>query len=284
MDNCKHILLYGLLIICFALNSCNIINPDEDVPGYIRCDSATITTDNNTQGSNSSRITDAWIYVDDIFQGAYELPAHFPLLSLGNHKIKIDPGITINGIAASRAVYPFYSSFDTTINIVSLGEYSINPVLEYNSLADFAQLENFEGSISLTRDASSDTALFTRSDAESFESGYGCFFIDDAHPNFKYASTATYLLPYSATAYLELNYKCNQEFIVGLTTQVSTATYNDDAVIVKASSSWKKIYILLSDVLKLTTNATGHKIFIRAVKSSTVSLGTVYIDNLKVIY
>ena len=66
---------------------------------------------NNNQGTNSEKITDAWIYVNGNLEGVYELPATIPLHYEGLKNLVIYPGIKRNGIAADRKKYPFYLHF-----------------------------------------------------------------------------------------------------------------------------------------------------------------------------
>jgi hypothetical protein len=91
-----------LLLFLFIplLFSCNKFDGDQTIPSYIHIDKITVV-DNPTlnEGSLSNKITDAWVYVDEELIGAFELPATFPVLKKGKHKISIHPGIKLNGIS-----------------------------------------------------------------------------------------------------------------------------------------------------------------------------------------
>src|SRR5689334_9342546 len=98
-------------LIVITVSSCNLINPDEQAPGYIAIDTFTFDpnpTIGETGPSVSTKIKDVWVYIDNKFQGAYELPAKFPVLETGSRKIIVSPGIFLNGIAGTRSPYPFY--------------------------------------------------------------------------------------------------------------------------------------------------------------------------------
>src|SRR5438067_12211826 len=102
------------ILPCMAImlfTSCEIINPSEDIPSYLHVESFSVTTNNETQGSNSSKITDVWVTVDGKALGTYELPATLPVLATGSHDVILSPGILINGIAATRTAYPFYTTY-----------------------------------------------------------------------------------------------------------------------------------------------------------------------------
>ena len=72
-----------------------------DIPSYMSINS--VTLDENS----THNISDVWIYIDDNLQGVYELPANFPILDEGTHKLRVKAGIKDNGISAKRIPYPF---------------------------------------------------------------------------------------------------------------------------------------------------------------------------------
>jgi len=65
------------------------------IPTYLKIDSVYVNTYYPSEGSPSAKITDVWIYVDDKNMGVFELPALFPLLFEGKHKLEIRPGINL---------------------------------------------------------------------------------------------------------------------------------------------------------------------------------------------
>src|ERR1039457_4232719 len=104
--NFLYISIFYLLL--FSTQSCEKFSGDQTIPAYLKIDSIYITTKTETQGSASHSITDAWVYVDDQFIGAYQMPARFPVLKEGKHKVEVFAGIKKDGIAATRTPYPFY--------------------------------------------------------------------------------------------------------------------------------------------------------------------------------
>ena len=46
----------------------------------------------------SVNITDAWVTMDGIALGTFELPSQIPILNEGEHNFRISPGIKENGI------------------------------------------------------------------------------------------------------------------------------------------------------------------------------------------
>src|SRR4249919_1549142 len=84
-----------LVIFVFLFSSCEIINPSEPIPAYIKIDKFDITP-TPSLGTDSSKITNVFVYMDAEFQGGYSLPAHFPVIGTGEHKFLFYSGITVN--------------------------------------------------------------------------------------------------------------------------------------------------------------------------------------------
>jgi hypothetical protein len=264
--------------------SCNIINPAEPIPAYVHIDSFSVFTDAATQGSNSSNITDAWVYVDGTIIGAFQLPATIPVLQSGSHTLTIHPGILIDGIASTRTSYPYYTAFDTIVNFESRQTIHAFPKVTYIPSANLTHIEDFDHLLNLKVTANSDTTITAVQDANSLEGKSGAVFLDDAHSYFECAWKDSFLLPLGKPVYVELNYKTTDEFTVGITAYTSSGIYTEDIVVFRASTAWKKQYINLQPVIENSISATGYKIYIKASKNASFSTASLYFDNIKIVY
>ena len=281
----KKTLLPFVFVLALQTISCNIINPAEPVPAYVHIDSFSLHTDSITEGSNSSNITDAWVYVDGNVIGTFELPATFPVLSSGSHKLTIRPGILIDGIASTRAIYPFYTGFDTTVNFESEKTIDAFPKIMYSSTTNLTHIEDFDHvGTNIVRGPASDTSITPVQDQNSFEGYSGAVHLDDAHSYFECAWKDSFLIPIGHPAYIELNYKSDNEFTVGITSYTSSGIFSDDIVVFRTSETWKKQYVSLGPVISNTITATGFKIYIKASKSTALTTASLYFDNIKVVY
>ena len=104
---------------------------------YLKPSKASVTS-NLSQGSNSSKITDLWVYTNGQFQGAYPYNHLIPIVNNNKSaKIQIFAGIKNNGIAETRVFWSFYSplEFDTLIESGKTIEMPL--VFEYNSNTKF---------------------------------------------------------------------------------------------------------------------------------------------------
>ena len=97
-----------LSVFAVAFSYCRKFEGSQTIPSYIHIDSITVNCDYFVYGANTSKITDAWVAIDDDIIGCFELPSTFPVLKKGPHKVSIYGGIKRDGISATRAPYPFY--------------------------------------------------------------------------------------------------------------------------------------------------------------------------------
>jgi hypothetical protein len=278
------------------------------IPSYIRVNSINVTTKGQyaIYGSSSSDITDAWVYVDDQPIGAFELPATIPILNWGVHSVMIKAGIKVDGISALRSVYPFYQPYTANMNLVAgiKNAINVNPTLTYSSNTMVQWKEDFEQSVSIDSVNFSDTTMTQTpqnlnpctypacpcsGDTEVYEGHYsGLISLDASHTFFEGEEniTSSYFLPNGTNpSFLEMNYKANQSFVVGIAAINGSNVQIQDILTINPTNKWNKIYINLNTAINNNTiDATSFKIYFKITKSSTVALPQVLLDNIKVIY
>ncbi|MCD6346268.1 MAG: hypothetical protein J7L96_02485, partial [Bacteroidales bacterium] len=121
---------FGLIALVFIvlMGSCEIINPPEQIPSYIRIDTFNVLVNDFDQGSASHMITDIWINIGGKIIGTYVMPFTIPTLETGLQTVIISPGIKVNGISASRRKYPFYKPVKLDIELHEGEIHLIEPV------------------------------------------------------------------------------------------------------------------------------------------------------------
>jgi hypothetical protein len=93
-------------------------------------------------------------------------------------------------------------------------------------------------------------------------------------------SSTAFALPLgNNNVYLELNYKCNQGFEVG----VLAGVIQKSTVFITPSENWNKIYIQLSDAINRSPNSSNHKIYFKMVKTDDNPNPKMFIDNIKLL-
>lgn len=273
------------LVLAFA--SCEIINPEEEIPSYVRIDSFAFHVQTG-EGSMSHMITDAWVYIDGEKCGVYELPCTFPVLYEGQHTIEILPGIKLNGISATRGIYPFYTHFSTTTDLIKDSIIIIKPECNYQSAIVFELIEDFEsGGILFDEMSTSDTTLERTSDpSKVFEGMYsGYVVIDNAEDLFMVKTINAYDLP-QANQYnfLELNFKTNNSIYIGVIGNEPSQSIMHPILVLNPTDVWKKIYINLTPTISRETDAIDFNIFIGAELDDGNEKAEIFIDNIKLIH
>jgi hypothetical protein len=277
-----------LSILFITASSCEKFSGDQTIPAYLAIDSIYLSTDYYLEGTSSQRITDAWVYVDDEFLGAFELPARFPVLKSGTHKLKIWPGIKKNGIAATRVSYEFYNPISRDVAFV-LDSTAKTGVIRttYQSTTSFVWKEDFEY-VSVSLDTTSgSTAYIQRTPAGSpltFEGNHsGMVILDSINDFFECQTHTEYAIP-AAPVFLEMNFNTTNTLVVGAFTYGSTILYQTPVITLNPTNGqWKKIYIDLSTTLNAYSGVTSYRVYFRAIKDDGLRESTILFDNFKVV-
>lgn len=276
------------LFVLIAVQSCNIINPEEEVPSYIEIPAFKVTSNYATQGTNSSKITDVWVYAGGAYIGTYELPARFPLLLAGEKEITFGAGIMANGIASTRESYPFYRFHTADLNLIpgkvtSLDTISVDyfPDLQYVWFEDLEK-DTSGGGISMDTTAASQVNILPDS-VVVFEGKRSLRF--QVLPSTSYLECTMvgdgYPLPPGRDVYLELNYKCNQPFNMGLIARTFSGDRKVPVIRFNTKPDWNKIYVRLGPYVNANGDAFRFKVYFEMNLESGLSEGTAYLDNLK---
>ncbi len=266
------------LLALLIISACQKEENPNIIPTYLKID--TITLDENNTTTN---ITDAWVYINDQLQGVYELPATFPVLENDYQALRIKAGIKSNGIASSRIAYPFYASFIDTVIFNPNQTITVNPTVSYLESAHFS-LEDFEGAgVDLETTIVSDTILLEFTD--TLGNQYGGGVLNDSLITFEIATDELLDLPQAgAPVFLELDYKCNTEFLVGVYINFPQSVLQKDLLWINPKDDWNKIYINLTSTISEGVGAESFKVFIGMKRDFSLDKNELYFDNLKVVY
>lgn len=291
MIRLKSILLNLLFIgIAGGWSSCNLINPDESVPAYIEVQGITTTSNYTTQGTASSKITDVWVYAGGAYIGTFELPARIPILLEGKHKITFGAGIKANGIASTSEFYNLYKFQEIELDLLPgkvtvVDTFSVTyfPAIQYIWNEDFEK-DTSGGGISLDTTGFSLAEIFPDS-VEVFEGKRSLKMQVTTAFNFIECRSIGdgYILPVGRDVYLEMDYKCSQPFIMGLIGVTNNGEKRIPIIQLNPKSDWNKIYIRLGPYVNFNSDAFKFKVYFRVALPSTLTEGTVYLDNLKLI-
>jgi hypothetical protein len=279
-------------VVCFAiftLPGCELLDRPEQIPAYIHIPDITLIENTAVNaGTLSSRIVDAWVYIDDQLVGAFELPCTFPVLLEGSHRITVYAGIYMNGVKTTRVYYPFYTEYETGITLVPDSVITINPVVAYHSAVKLPFHENFElGGVMLEDGVKSQTSIFKVSDsAEVFEGNFsGKVVLNSTDSVFQAVSIQSYQLPSAGgNVFIELNYKSEADIIIGIFAIKATQILTHEVAGVLPKNEWNKIYINLTPAVFRENDAQSFKIFFGSVLPSGKTEATILIDNIKLLH
>ena len=279
--------------IALLLSSCNTKDPAAEIPTYLYIPAFAVDNSQSDLDLYSHNINDVWVYIDNSTQGAYELPALIPIAQKGNHQLEIRPGIKNAGISNARRTYPYYKESNLGIyNFKPGATDTIIPTTFYNDdpkpiiIAWEEQFEDLGPSYEI--DPTSDTVITIINKSEEPENVFrdsksGGIFMDETHFKFEMHSPTLRNLPKNnIPIYLEINYKTNHEFLVGL--YMNNKSEQIPIYIVKEQENWNKIYLDFSSYIQSSLPGTNFNIFIGFVRQSDNTDVKMYLDNIKLIH
>jgi hypothetical protein len=271
-----------LLSLAIVFASCRVINPEEEIPAYIQVDSIGVYTTPVSQGTASSNLSDVWVSVDGIFLSGYQLGTKIPVLYNGAHSITLRAGILLNGIEGSRAPYAVFQSFDTLMNLQPGVVHNLVPRVTYLSFTQFPLIEDFDHDIHFSTPVTSAPLML---EPNSFENNGGLVILDGQYPSFECMTVDSFDLPGGTVpTFVEINYKCNTEFSVGVKANTNLGPLDYLLLHVRETDTWKKIYVNLTSIASQAQHATDWKIYMKASLEDGHATDTLRFDNIKLVY
>lgn len=292
-----------LLLIIVFITGCSKEDMKAKKPVYFSIPDMYVNTNYSIEGTSHQKITTVWMLVNGKSIGAYELPATPPvILEEGENKIRFYEGINLNGVSASRVIYDGLSFIDTTINYTpddSPASDTLlfsNLVTRYESFKTIEIVEDFDRQgLSLKRTDRSDTTIIKSSDPSEYfinpqdpleDNGKcGVLYTSSSSDLAEVASTEAYALPGSGSnVYLEINYRCNIPFTIGIITESTGGVVQAPTVRVNPKTEWNKIYVNLVTEVSAYPSNDGFKVYFSAEHPDGMESGYVFLDNIKLVY
>ncbi len=281
----KHLIYILSLLAIFVLVSCD---EEEPIPAYVFIEDFEMETDPLDEGTDSHKILDVWVYVDQQPAGIFELPASIPVLETGEVEISVFPGIYENGISATRVIYPMATSYAEIMDLNPLETDTLRPIVGYQEECNFKMLADFE--FGNPFDSADPDMLLSLSEDPShvFEGNKSMKMrVTEESPSFEILSNVAYELPVDGRlTYLELNYKCEAAFTIKVKAfGVGVASYN--VISVRDKEEWNKFYVHLTPSLGqlFVEGFNGpYQIVISGGLPSDMESADYYWDNIKLIH
>ena len=291
--------MLGTFLFIISFSGCDDVEP---IPAYLHIASIDLAVNaDGSQGDNTDDIVDAWVFVDGQEVGTFELPATIPVLHSGSSVVTVLAGIKKNGLNTDRVIYPFYEAYEVTMELIPSQVDTLRPVVKYREGVTFPWLENFEdNSISLTGSGSGTTDSFIITEDPEDVFNYdgvnnlrsGETIIGNGFQRWENSSVDLFDLPrIGQDIYLEINFKCNTEFVVGIypinspiATGVPIVNFFSTADSDGENMQWKKAYVSLKeDVNNPEFQNAEFKVFFNT-QSNQGSATKIFLDNIKLIH
>ncbi|MFA6128046.1 MAG: hypothetical protein WC699_12125 [Bacteroidales bacterium] len=278
-----------LITLCCLSLSCNIINPPEDIPSYIKVDTVVVKVTNFEQGSASHKMTCVKLNVGGTSLGIFEMPTMVPSLITGLQSLYLEPVFELNGIEGSRAVYPFFKPYIGTgqFDFIPGEIITIVPTTTYKPECKFVWIEDFEDAgVSFLYPAYTDTVY--RNQTDSVKEGHysGAIYLDKKNRFFEAYSSTDFELPKNGSmALLEFDYKSTATLEFGMYLMEGESGVWTTIIAMRPSKHWNRIYIDLNTTA--TENLTT-ELFRPAFRAGWDSTGAakqgIIMDNIKLIH
>lgn len=281
--------LLALLPALLLLGSCNLINPEEPLPGYIHIEEFDVSFLPG-QGTSSEKITEIWVYANEKIIGVYDLPADVPVLENGPVDFLFFAGIKNNGVSRTRIRYPFYKPHAERISIGPLSRDTVRPVFSYYNGVIISERDFEDGNFLIPAGSTQGQFVVTTDPAQVFEgarSGLGTLQAGESVLYFK--DDDNWTLTGGEPIFIELNYSCNNTFAVGLIATRGSTIRKELALIINPTTGilgmpvWNKIYIDLGLIPLQNPNADFFEMYVEAVPDQPGKPVELFLDNIKLV-
>lgn len=283
------IFLLVLVLLGSSYTSCELINPEEQIPSFIRIDSISLSSNPATEGKPAHNFTDAWVYENEQLLGIYELPAVVPVLKEGDANIRIRAGVKLNGQVATRIPYLFSEDYVKNIELFPDSIHHVNPTIGFKNGVTFAWLENFDDNAtsSIAKTGLSQAEVEQVTGAESYDGKSLKLALDTDELIFECSMSGdgVYLPSAGTPCILEFTYRSNNGFAVGLFSKDAGGTIQSRIIQLYPSEEWNHIYINLTDATSASPNYISHNPFFGFVRDENIEgEAFVILDNIRLMY
>jgi hypothetical protein len=243
----------------------------------------------------SSLFRNVWVTVNNDNRGIYKLPCKIPILKEDSCTVSIMPGIWLNGSSSSVPAYPYISSYKKNVFLMK-GETTVFDAskisFSYVNNVTFPVLETFEAGTIFGKLESDTGATFQITTVDGDK--VGLIALDYENTFFDVVSSGLRLPGYGQYVFLEIDYKCDADFSVGLLLKNANGYQSHDALVnVAATDTWKKIYInLTQSISRNYVGSDGYATDVQIYLSGFTNYDdngnpaptNFYMDNIKVLY
>lgn len=296
---------------------CDRLDGEQIIPAYVKVKGFDVVEDPNLgfgfiQDSSflTSAITEVAVFItidgrqDNM--GVYTLnedgSLDIPILKKGKCIIELEPVVRLNGMNATRAYYPFYTTiFDTVdlkegeVVVIDKKKISYTTNTHISKRIFFEDTFNpFENGQNLDSTIACHLSVLDNRDSVAYGNRCGTFYSSSSKDNYMVVTKDSIIGTGNRVMMLELDYCANIPFEVGIYGQVSKVSQPSYISSVRMSANfnslykpndkknWQKMYITLGKVWS-NINNNPFKLWFMPVNSGNNPKGFVHIDNIKLV-
>lgn len=280
----RHFVFIILVSSLFLEYGCGEAN---EIPAYLHIQPFSISV-LPSQGTARQNLSDAMVFINEEYLGIFELPATFPVLSLGATRVRVYPVVRQNGLRSNPVINPMFTFDSMTLNLRANITDTIRPRTTYSASTQISYIESFESTNhSFGYNYDKNTRLRFISTEGGYENKSGQIILTRGDTNIvmQKASTSRFLLPSNyQNLFLEMDYKCDSELGVGFI-GFDPQTLTETALIktyLFPRKTWNKVYVNITSEAK-ATRSSEIRFYVASRLSDTLSRGEIWIDNLKIL-
>ncbi len=280
--------IFLLILFLLTVLGCGI--PDKEFPyvSYIEIEEMVLQP-RQDEGAPTSNFRDAWLFLEGMTNGVYELPRKIPVISedrSGEYDIAIQAGIRENGINSQTRVYPFVGNFEIKLSMIENEVTTVKPVFNYLDNVKFRLIADFE-SVNLfdfDEDGDSSNSLKMSNERAAFGDFSGKM-APGADNFMEQASTQVYRqIPSDGSpVFIEIDYFGDLDLNVGIIGIEAGQSFKEYFVSLRSEELWKKAYINITDLI-VNSKLDGYQIVLAVDNANGAGDERVYVDNIKLLH
>lgn len=273
------------------VTSCDIINPEEEIPAYLFVSEFVINNNDDVDEiSRGGKIVAANVLIDDVAVGIVSVPGVLPVYDEGTVEVTIDPLVQENGAGDFLQIYPFWTRTEYSTSLVRGDSAFISPTTQYLSGAtilgtNFAGADNFFVD---DLDGNPETTVtITSVDAQPNEGTIGRIVLTSENPLFDGATSRD--IPFEteniSRAWLEVQYRTEVPLIFGIRDvgNPGSAIFREYGINIK--DEWNTLYFDMLPLLS-SQNISQFQLTLTASFPDDFagSEAEILLDNIKLVY
>ncbi len=267
----------------------------EPTPAYLRVEPFAVEA---LGGAEWQNITEAWVYVNNVFLGGYPLPALVPVLAEDTCQVLVFPGVKENGQRLTPSVYPMMQRHEGKIVLTAAQTTSLKPTTRYLSELRFPwsiERGTFDAGVIVLQDRDDNPNTgFELVTEDAFAGRSVRMRADTANRLNDVATEPVEGLPTTSArqTWLELHRKNDVPFELWLLADdgPGTTEYSTSVFLFNPTDTWRKIYLNLTEPLTRLGERKRHRLFFRLAHRPNntgqfeKAVGTVLFDNLRLMH